>query len=74
MKSELSGRQSAVLEALRAKADNGNLVEIRAAVLAEAANIPLGFASLGSSVARKEATHPDHASRISEGSTIYKVI
>jgi len=42
VESELSGRQSAVLEALRAKADNDNLVEIRAAVLAEAANIPLG--------------------------------
>ena len=42
VESELSGRQSAVLEALRAKADNDNLVEIKAAVLAEAANIPLG--------------------------------
>ena len=42
MSPELSGRQSAVLEALRAKADNDNLVEIKAAVLAEAAKIPLG--------------------------------
>jgi len=42
VESEISGRQSAVLEALRAKADNDNLVEIRAAVLAEAAKIPLG--------------------------------
>jgi len=39
---ELTERQTAVLEALRAKANSGNLVEVKAAVLAEAANIPLG--------------------------------
>ncbi len=39
---ELTGRQNAVLETLRAKAGEGNLVEIKAAELAEAANIPLG--------------------------------
>jgi hypothetical protein len=40
--SELSARQSAVLEALRSKMDANNQVEAKAAVLAEAANVPLG--------------------------------
>jgi len=40
--SELSARQSAVLEALRAKMDANEQVEAKAAVLAEAANVPLG--------------------------------
>jgi DNA-binding MarR family transcriptional regulator len=40
--SELSARQSAVLEALRAKMDANKHVEAKAAVLAEAANVPLG--------------------------------
>ena len=39
---ELSARQSAVLGALHAKMDANNQVEAKAAVLAEAANIPLG--------------------------------
>ena len=39
---ELTERQSAALEALRAKADDDNLVEIKGADLAEAASIPLG--------------------------------
>ena len=39
---ELSARQSAVLGALRAKMDANKHVEAKAAVLAEAANIPLG--------------------------------
>jgi hypothetical protein len=39
---ELSARQSAVLQALRAKMDANQRVEEKAAVLAEAANIPLG--------------------------------
>ena len=38
----LTERQSAVLETLRAKADEDNLVEIKGAELADAANIPLG--------------------------------
>jgi hypothetical protein len=38
----LSARQSAVLAALRAKMDANKHVEAKAAVLAEAANIPLG--------------------------------
>ena len=38
----LTERQGAVLETLRAKADEENLVEIKGAELAEAANIPLG--------------------------------
>jgi hypothetical protein len=40
--SELSSRQSAVLGALRAKMDANNQVAAKAAVLAEAAQIPLG--------------------------------
>jgi hypothetical protein len=39
---ELSARQSAVLGALRAKMDADKQVEAKAAVLAEAAQIPLG--------------------------------
>jgi len=39
---ELSARQRAVLESLRAKMNGSRLVEEKAAVLAEAANIPLG--------------------------------
>ena len=42
MGTELTERQSAVLETLRAKANEDDLVEIKAAELAEAANIPLG--------------------------------
>ncbi len=38
----LTERQGAVLETLRAKAGEENLVEIKGAELAEAANIPLG--------------------------------
>jgi hypothetical protein len=41
-KPELSPRQSAVLVALRAKMDANKRVEAKAAVLAEAAKIPLG--------------------------------
>ncbi len=40
--SELSARQSAVLQALRAKKDERNLVETKAGDLAAAAEIPLG--------------------------------
>ena len=39
---ELSARQSAVLGALRTKMDANKLVEAKAAILADAANIPLG--------------------------------
>lgn len=39
---ELSDRQAAVLTALRKKMDESKLVETKAAVLAEAAQIPLG--------------------------------
>jgi hypothetical protein len=39
---ELNARQSTVLGALRAKMDANKQVEARAAVLAEAANVPLG--------------------------------
>jgi hypothetical protein len=39
---ELSARQSAVLQALRTKMDANQRVEEKAAVLAEAANVPLG--------------------------------
>ena len=40
--SDLSARQNAVLNALRAKMDENKQVEAKAAVLAEAAQIPLG--------------------------------
>ena len=74
VESELSGRQSAVLEALRAKADNDNLVEIRAAVLAEAANIPLGsLHSVLQSLEKKQlilTTRPGSA----RAPAVYKVI
>jgi hypothetical protein len=40
--SDLTERQSAVLQALRAKKDDANLVASKAAELAEAASIPLG--------------------------------
>ena len=40
--SELNARQSAVLGALRSKMDANKQVEAKAAVLAEAANVPLG--------------------------------
>lgn len=39
---DLSTRQSAVLDALRLKMDENKQVEAKAAVLAEAANVPLG--------------------------------
>ena len=39
---ELSQRQGAVLKALRAKMDKNKLVAVKAAVLAEAAKLPLG--------------------------------
>lgn len=39
---ELSQRQIAVLKAMRAKADDSNQVAVKAAVLAQAAQIPLG--------------------------------
>jgi len=39
---DLSQRQSAVLKAMRAKADDSNHVAVKAAVLAQAAQIPLG--------------------------------
>jgi len=39
---ELSQRQRAVLKALRAKMDKNKLVAVKAAVLAEAAKLPLG--------------------------------
>ncbi len=40
--SDLTERQSAVLEALRAKANDENVVEISVAALAEASGVPLG--------------------------------
>ena len=74
VESELSGRQSAVLEALRAKADNDNLVEIKAAVLAEAANIPLGsLHSVLQSLEKKQfilTTRPGSA----RAPAVYKVL
>jgi hypothetical protein len=42
LEADLSQRQSAVLKAMRAKADAHNQVAVKAAVLASAAQIPLG--------------------------------
>ena len=39
---ELSQRQRAVLEAFRGKMNGSDLVQVKAAILAEAAQIPLG--------------------------------
>ena len=66
MMSELSARQNAVLNALRAKMDENKQVEAKAAVLAKAAEIPLG--SLHSVLGSLEKKQPyrQHASRISK--------
>ena len=52
---DLSARQNAVLNALRAKMDENKQVEAKAAVLAEAAQIPLG--SLHSVLGSLEKKH-----------------
>ncbi len=53
--SDLTGRQSAVLKALRSKTDADNSVEAKAAVLADAAGIPLGsLHSILQSLEKKE--------------------
>jgi hypothetical protein len=61
----LSSRQSAVLGALRARMDANKQVETKAAVLAEAANVPLGsLHSILQSLERKgliKATRPGSA-------------
>ncbi len=54
---ELSARQRAVLGALRAKMDANKQVEAKAAVLAEAANVPLGsLHSVLQSLEKKQLT------------------
>jgi hypothetical protein len=56
--SELSQRQSAVLKAMRAKADDSNQVAVKAAVLAQAAQIPLGsLHSVLGSLEKKKLIH-----------------
>jgi len=71
---ELTERQSAVLEALRAKAGDDNLVEIKGADLAEAASIPLGSVhSVIQSLEKKKCiltTRPGSA----QASAIYQVL
>lgn len=71
---ELTERQSAVLEALRAKAGDDNLVEIKGTELAEAANIPLGSVhSVLQSLEKKKCiltTRPGSA----QASAIYQVL
>jgi hypothetical protein len=61
----LSQRQTAVLKAMRAKADENNQVAVKAAVLAQAAQIPLGslHSVLGSLEKKKliQATQPGSA-------------
>ncbi len=67
---DLSARQLAVLKALRANMDKSNLVEIRAAPLAEAAQIPLG--SLHSILGSLEKRHFIHTQR--QGTLRYPAI
>ena len=55
--SELSARQSAVLQALRTKMDANQRVEEKAAVLAEAANIPLLIKTTRAGSARAPAVY-----------------
>jgi hypothetical protein len=70
----LSERQSAVLEALRGKMDDNNLVEVRAAVLAEASSIPLG--SLHSVLGSLEKRHLILTSRpgSARAAAVYQVL
>jgi DNA-binding MarR family transcriptional regulator len=72
--SDLSERQSSVLEALHTKMDHDNLVEVRAAVLAEAANIPLG--SLHSVLGSLEKKHLIETARsgTAKAPAVYKVL
>ena len=71
---ELSERQSAVLKALRAKMNDNKLVELKAAVLAEAANIPMGsLHSVLQSLEKKQlilTTRPGSA----RAPAVYKVL
>ena len=71
---ELTERQRAVLEALRAKTSDDNLVEIKGADLAEAANIPLGSVhSVIQSLEKKKCiltTRPGSA----QASAVYQVL
>ena len=57
---ELSARQSAVLGALRAKMDANKQVEAKAAVLAEAANVPLGSLHSILQSLEKKQPHQNH--------------
>ncbi len=70
----LSGRQSAVLEALRAKMDADQLAEVRAAALAGAANIPLG--SLHSVLVSLEKKHLIETARqgSAQAPAVYRVL
>ena len=62
--SELSARQSAVLGVLRSKMDANKQVEAKAAVLAEAANIPLGSLHSVLAFAGKETAHQNRPRRL----------
>ncbi len=71
---ELSPRQSAVLRALREKMDEDNLVAVRAAVLAQTAQIPLG--SLHSVLGSLEKKHLIQTTRAGSARSpaVYRVL
>jgi hypothetical protein len=71
---ELSARQKAVLEALRAKMDKHKLAEVKAAVLAEAAKIPLGsLHSTLQSLEKKQRTRTTRAGS-ARAPAVYQVL
>jgi hypothetical protein len=72
--SELSPRQSDVLQALRAKMDENKRVEAKVAVLAEAAHIPLGsLHSVLQSLEKKQLIKTSRAGS-ARAPTVYQVL
>jgi hypothetical protein len=72
--SDLTERQSAVLKALRLKMDNAQLVESKAAVLADAANIPLGSLHSVLQSLEKRQLIRNERSGSAKASAIYQVL
>ena len=71
---ELSARQSAVFGALRVKMDANKQVEARAAILAEAANVPLGsLHSILQSLEKKQLIKTARAGS-ARASAVYQVL
>jgi hypothetical protein len=71
---ELSSRQSAVLEALRARVDENKQVEAKVAVLAGAAHIPLGsLHSVLQSLEKKQLIKTAHAGS-ARAPAVYQVL